>query len=197
MRIIVITHPDFLPNEHDALKLLFESGLELLHVRKPNSTVRELSKYLERIPSEYINRIVLHDHFELSEKFLVKGLHLNRRNNTVPKNFSGQLSCSCHSLKEVVENKNKYRYIFLSPIFNSISKQAHNAAFSIEQLKEAASNKIIDNEVIALGGIKPKVMPQLFEYGFGGCALLGYIWNDFFKTGNIELPKQHFLNCKN
>ena len=46
-----------------------------------------------------------------------------------------------------------------------------------EMLNDAAANKIIDNKVIALGGIDASHIQALKEWHFGGAAFLGDIWN--------------------
>ena len=68
-------------------------------------------------------------------------------------------------------------YMFLSPIFDSISKEGYGAAFTPEMLNDAAANKIIDNKVIALGGIDASHIQALKDWHFGGAAFLGDIWN--------------------
>ena len=68
-------------------------------------------------------------------------------------------------------------YVFLSPIFDSISKEGYGAAFSPEVLRDAASKQIIDNKVVALGGIEASHINALKEWHFGGAAFLGDIWN--------------------
>ena len=66
-------------------------------------------------------------------------------------------------------------YVFLSPVFNSISKQGYEAAFTDEQLDAAARSGLLDHRVMALGGIMPECAPQLRRWHFGGGAMLGCI----------------------
>ena len=119
--------------------------------------------------------------FELCKEFQLHGIHLNRRNNTVPADHHGSLSCSCHSLEEVIERKPKMDYVFLSPIYDSISKQGYCHAFTSEQLTEAAKEGIINERVFALGGITEANIPQLEAWHFGGAAMLGNVWNQLIK----------------
>lgn len=176
MKWIVITSPDFLPGEASFIDCLFRHGIDLLHLRKPDSTIELCRQLLRDIPNEWHNRIVLHDHFQLATEFSLHGVHLNRRNPVAPDNFSGSISRSCHSLEEMVESKPNCDYVFLSPIFNSISKQGYGSAFTPEILEKAAAQGIIDNKVIALGGLSLKCLPQLKAWHFGGAAFLGDIW---------------------
>lgn len=73
--------------------------------------------------------------------------------------------------------KDKVDYIFLSPVFDSISKSGYSSAFTHEQLAEAALRGIIDHRVFALGGVTPDKYSFLQRYHFGGAAMLGAIWN--------------------
>ena len=176
MQIIVITRPRFFDGEAAEITQLFDAGLEILHLRKPESGREELEGLISAIPSTYHSRIVLHEHFDLAEKYALRGVHLNRRNPEVPPAYHGAVSRSCHSLEEVVHYKAECDYLFLSPIYDSISKEGYGAAFSKEVLREAKAKGIIDHKVYALGGITGEHLPELLDLGFGGAALLGDIW---------------------
>lgn len=177
MKWIVITSPDFLSGEAFFIDKLFRHGLDLLHLRKPGASVEDYRHLLSLIPDCWHSRIVLHEHFELASEFRLHGIHLNRRCSQVPEGFKGSISCSCHSLEEVVANKPLRNYLFLSPIFNSISKIGYEAAFSDSILQQAAQDAIIDSKVIALGGVSSANIPQLKSWHFGGAAFLGDIWS--------------------
>ena len=177
MKWIVITKPEFIQNEAKYINQLFEAGIDLLHLRKPNSCMEDCERLIQEIDEKRRAQIVVHDHFELCEKYHLHGIHLNRRNHTIPKNFQGSLSRSCHSLEEVIDCKDDFDYVFLSPIFDSISKQGYQHAFSDETLNKAAQEGIIDQKVIALGGITNEKIPQLKAWNFGGAAFLGAVWN--------------------
>ena len=68
-------------------------------------------------------------------------------------------------------------YVFLSPIFDSISKKGYKHSFSNKDLEEAGINGIINERVVALGGVTPEYIPQLRAWNFGGAAFLGDVWN--------------------
>ena len=176
MKWIVITSPDALPGEVSFIERLFDHGLDLLHLRKPGADEATYAHLLEAIPEQWHRRIVLHDHFQLTERFALYGVHLNRRNPLPPVAWQGSCSASSHSLQEVTEQKPQRDYLFLSPIFNSISKVGYAAAFPEEALQEAAHQGIIDQQVIALGGITANHIPLLHQWHFGGAAFLGDIW---------------------
>lgn len=177
MKWIVITTPKFITNEARYIELLFEVGIDLLHFRKPDSCIEDCERLIQEINPKWYSKMVMHDHFELCEKYHLHGIHLNRRNHEIPKGFQGSVSRSCHSLEEVIANKDGFDYVFLSPIFDSISKQGYQHAFNDETLNKAAQKGIINEKVIALGGITNEKIPQLKTWHFGGAAFLGAVWN--------------------
>lgn len=176
MKLIVITRPDFFEGEAKAITALFDNGLEILHLRKPEAMAEAMEALLQQLPEEFLNRIVLHDHFELTDRYPLKGIHLNRRNPKVPEGYKGQVSRSCHSLEEVCRDKPTYSYVFLSPIYDSISKTGYTSTYTHEELQEAQKEGVIDEKVIALGGINQSRLAKIRALGFGGAALLGDIW---------------------
>lgn len=175
MKWIVITTPDFIENEVYYIHTLFEAGIDLLHLRKPNSSRKEYEQLLLKIAPQWYKQIVIHEHFELCEKYHLHGIHLNKRNHEIPTQFKGSLSCSCHTFEEV-KAATKYDYVFLSPIFDSISKEGYTHSFSNKDLEEASTNGIINSKVIALGGVTSIYIPQIRAWNFGGAAFLGDIW---------------------
>lgn len=177
MKLIGITTDYFFEQEDTLITFLLEGGLDVLHLRKPGALSNDIKHLLLQIPSECHSRIVLHDHFELTSEFRLKGIHLNSRQLTIPPGFNGSISRSCHSLEELKQS-DLYTYLFLSPLFNSISKQGYNARFSEQELCDASASGLINTKTIALGGVTPDHIPVLRRYGFGGIALLGYLWAD-------------------
>lgn len=178
MKLIAITAEKFIDNEAETINALFEAGLERLHLRKPHASANECERLILSIGSKWYGRISLHDHFGLAKKYGIGGLHLNSRNPQPPTGFAGILSRSCHSMEEAAREKHKYDYVFLSPIFDSISKNGYTAAFHRGALQAAARNGCIGGNVIALGGITPERIEEAAACNFGGAAVLGYLWAD-------------------
>lgn len=176
MKIIAITTPNFIECEASVIPHLLQLGVDLVHIRKPSATSEQLALLLNSLPTWCYDQLVVHDCLELANKYNLKGVHLNRRNHTVPDNFKGSVSMSCHSLEEVEIKKDMADYVFLSPIFNSISKNGYNSAFNKEELHNAIKQGTIDKKVIALGGVSLANIETVKDLGFGGAALLGDIW---------------------
>ena len=178
-KIIVITPETILHDEATLIKTALDAGAYRVHLRKPTSTQQEVGSLLQAIPAHYHPQIVLHDFHMLSQHYAIGGLHINNRVHNLPHNWQGSVSCSCHSISEVMLKKHACNYLFISPIYNSISKPGYDAQFTHETLLGAAKSGIIDEKVIALGGINVENAERLIkEYHFGGIALLGAIWNN-------------------
>lgn len=191
MKLLVITTPQFFEGEAAAITSLFRAGLETLHLRKPGASEEEIEHLLRQLPAEYLKRIVIHEHFRLASVFGLKGIHLNGRNPQAPANYAGHISCSCHSLDEVVQRKPACNYVFLSPIYDSISKEGYSSAYSHQTLQEARHAGILDLKVMALGGICREHLFEVESLGFGGAVLLGDIWK---RKGTDFID--HFLELK-
>ena len=201
MLYIVIT-PDtgIWPDEIETYVLLFEAGLDYLHIRKPQATKMEIEQLIERIPLEWRQRVILHDHIDLVAHYGLQGWHLNQRNAAYLSVNGRPHSASCHTLEELESRqKGEYNYCFLSPIFDSVSKKNYPAAFTPEMVRWAFGQGIINQKTIALGGVTLSNLRLCQDYGFGGIALLGYIWgnspdhytateraNRFIQLRNIE-----------
>ena len=192
MKLILITTPTYFVEEDQILTALFEEGLDILHLRKPQTSPVYAERLLTLIPEKYHKRIVVHDNFYLKEEYKLKGIHLNSRNPEAPENYSGHISTSCHSLEEVINNKKKNDYVFLSPVFDSISKEGYNSPFTPEQIRDASRKGIIDKKVIALGGIDEDTILRAKDFGFGGVALMGGLWGKF--DPNLDFNYQELIS---
>ena len=172
---LVITSPKFFPGEASFIHRLFACGVDIVHLRKPGAMVEDCARLLDDLTSDDRRRIVIHDFFELAQPYGLRGIHLNARCSTVPDGYEGHVSRSCHSLEEVKRYKDACDYVFLSPIFDSVSKQGYASAFTDETLREASKDGIIDNKVVALGGVTPDKIDYLRQLNFGGAAMLGCV----------------------
>lgn len=188
---IVVTSPDFFPGEALFIHRLLACGVDIVHLRKSLATKEECERLLAELSPEDRSHIVIHDFFELVAPYGLRGIHLNARRNLPPVGYKGHVSRSCHSLEEVKRYKDECDYVFLSPIFDSVSKQGYTSAFNDAVLRQASEDKIIDNKVVALGGITSDKIRYLHSLHFGGAAMLGSI-NSLAQLGEDEQ-----LNCLN
>ena len=174
--IVIITPPHTLPDEEHIVNRLFESGLHLLHLRKPGADRDTLEHYIRGIRPHFRERVVLHDHFELAEEYGLRGIHLkyNEARTFTGRDRLAHVSVSCHSFEEIDALPFEPNYVFLSPVFDSISKPGYPSAFAPEYLKENLQKRRVP--VIALGGITAEKVAECRKMGFRGVALLGHVW---------------------
>ncbi|ROT13363.1 thiamine phosphate synthase [Muribaculaceae bacterium Isolate-105 (HZI)] len=174
MMRIAVTGTDPRHDEGEWIATILREGWDAVHLRHPAASLSEMRRLIESVPQQFHSRLRLHGHFELTNEFNVGGLHLNRRCPAPPANYRGGLSRSCHTIEEIATADSHLEYVTLSPVFDSISKPGYTAAFSDYELEsiETFSSPI----VIALGGVTPERIDFIRRSGFGGYAVLGYLW---------------------
>lgn len=69
MKIVVISQPKIIENEHLVVQQLFEAGLDTFHIRKPRLRTQQLHDFIEKIPPQFHNRLIIHTHHRLAAKF--------------------------------------------------------------------------------------------------------------------------------
>lgn len=207
MNTIIITLPDFFEEETRWVNALFHHGMQRLHLRKPKATEDELAEWIGQISPPFRPRIVLHDHHHLARTYRLGGIHLNGRNPEIPtwlSDFQAEcsiyrtepftLSRSCHSIIELPQYLPLCNYLFLSPIFPSISKQGYGAAFSRQELTKARAQGLLSDKVYALGGISLSRLPEVRQIGFKGAAILGDLWQcQPFSIATLIDRMSHYL----
>lgn len=198
MKLILMTPPSFFVEEDKIITALFEEGLDILHLRKPNTAPMYAERLLSLIPEQYHKRIVVHGHFYLKEEYKLKGIHLSERNPNAPEHYKGHISRTCHSLDEVKAHKKAYDYLFLNPIFDGTEKQNFMGSYTPEDICKAHKAGIIDKKVIALGKIDEENIKKVKDFGFGGAAVLGSIWDKFDTCCDRDYACliQHFKKLK-
>lgn len=179
MKLILLTTPDFFVQENTIINALFSEGLDMLHILKPNSEPVYCERLLKLIDKEWHKKIVTHEHFYLKSEFKLRGIHLSPRNPEPPSKYRGHVSCSCYNLEDVERRKPKCDYVFLSQIFQGITRPDLEGSFSPEELLDAKRRGVIDSKVMAFGGISIDRLDAVREYGFGGVVIFGDIWKRF------------------
>ncbi len=171
---LVITLPEVYPNEARALFALVENGAEIIHIRKPGLPESALCDYLTGVHPDILYHLTLHYHAPLAGTFGLGGVH--ERLETLDKiGGSFRKSASCHDRDEVKACTGRADYVFLSPVFDSVSKAGYRAAFAEEELKTLLQDT--DRPpVAALGGITPRTIGTARAWGFEGAAAIGGVW---------------------
>ena len=196
MKIVVISQSKVIENEHQIIQQLFEAGLGTLHVRKPRFRTKQLIEYLEKIPHQFHNRIIIHSHHNLASKYNLQGVHYTRlhlepnfRNWWREKKLSFikrklVRTCSHNKLASLYDQSEiAYDYVFLSPIFDSITGK-YQSGFYEDAIKAAVQKTGL--KIVARGGIDVTRVEKVNELGLDGLALYSCLWNS-------KDPLQEFL----
>jgi thiamine-phosphate pyrophosphorylase len=203
MKLIVITNPADLLAEHELINALFEEGLSCLHIRKPDHTLSDSEIFIKGIKPQFLRRLVIHQHYKLIGKYNLKGIHLKQNYfsslekealKDLMKTAQKQrltLSLSQHSMEAVVSLQEKFDYLMLSPVFESISKENYKPSENLLKLPST-----LKTPVIALGGISAESVRMLEGSNYAGVAVLGEIWKQFAEDKDIEQGLQRFRNLK-
>lgn len=185
--VVIISPEDKFPHEIERVIQYFEQGLSFFHLRKPTWNKDSLARYIEKIPQSFRQYVILHSHYELVEVFGLKGIHITGKTYSLRDhyvNYDYHLSISTHSFEEIEALGSHYSYAFLSPIYNSISKNNYRTPFTRDSLKFFLSQQSLPCPVVALGGITVDNFSKTLELGFTGGAFLGGAW----RKENIILP---------
>ncbi|MBN1767382.1 MAG: thiamine phosphate synthase [Prolixibacteraceae bacterium] len=194
MHLIAITHPEELKNESEIINTLFSEGLPCLHLRKPGANINKIELLLEKIDKRFYNRVMINDYLQLAERYNIRGIHFSgQTKHLLPVPLNGLAkSCSCHSFNEIGKVAKYCNYVFLSPVFNSISKKGYKAAFNFDDLVKKLSHENM-TKIIALGGILPDKIAKAKQLGFDGVAVLGGLWDE---TSTLEKVVSNFKRYK-
>lgn len=197
MKLILLSTPEFFVEEDTIINALFEEGLDLFHLRKPNTEPIYSERLLTLLPQQWHKRIVVHNHFYLVSEFNLHGIHVSGDNQALPLNYVGSRSRSCHSIEEIRQHQDM-DYLFLSPVFDSITYTDRHAAYTPAQLHDATRAGIINKKVMAAGGVSSETLPLLKDYGFGGAVILGDLWTRFNIHSGLDFKEviAHFRKLR-
>ena len=198
MKLIVMTKPTFFVEEDKILANLFEEGLENLHLYKPGASPMYSERLLTLLGEDYHNKITVHGHFYLKEEYRLKGIHIDDAHTEPPTGYKGNISRTCHMIEELKEAKKRSNYVFLHSIFDSQTNADEKASFTMETLKNAAKEGLIDKKVYALGGMNLDTIKAVKDLGFGGIVICGDLWNRFNIHNEIDYKAllNHFTKLR-
>lgn len=193
--LIILTSEKKIDHEAILLNQLFENGLEVLHLRKPNFHINGYREILRGVKKQFHDRMVIHQFHELCKEFQLKGIHIQERARIdlgdqlyeyvqLFKSEGFSVSSSFHDLEVLNACSIKFDYYFLSPVFSSISKQGYEGrGFNVNQ---------IDKTIIGMGGVNSKNIPEIFKLGFKGVGVLGGVWNTENPIGSFKEIKCNY-----
>lgn len=202
MKLILISHPENIPKEAEHVQRSFNDGLETFHLRKTGRNEEEFENVLRQFPAVYYKKIVIHGHYKLVEKYNLKGIHLTARflKEVNPAELKQVIAAarkrkltvsgSFHSVEALENMPIKLDYVFLGPVYNSISKKGYPAKIDIERASSFLKKRR-SFDVIAIGGIDELNVRQVQDAGFDGAALLGSVWNDSNPSAKFQIIRNN------
>ena len=195
---ILITLPRILKNEAETLAALCGAGVSIIHIRKPEASepeIEELLKTLQALGAD-MSRLTIHYNEPLARKYGLGGVHLRIEELLAGAGEGLRRSCSAHGWTEAERAATDADYVFLSPLFDSISKPGYRSAIDPAEAAERLRRR--KGRIVALGGIRPANIARVRRIGFDGAAVLGAAWSADEKAVNTErtLKNYHILNRK-
>ncbi len=176
MKVLVVTPEQTLPDEIATCNRLLTTGLvSRLHVRKPHWPVGLIRDYLRELDAEHYDKVTLHEHISLALELQLGGIHWKSDQNPQP--FAGVSSRSFHRLEDLKAQSEGLDYAFISPVFDSVSKQGYKAAIDHQQLQRLLP-VVNTTTVYALGGVSMDTVSEVRRLGFKGVAVLGAFWKE-------------------
>lgn len=196
MKLMLITANTSVPDETSLVTKMFESGLTHLHLKKPRFTTLRMIEYLNEIPKQYHNRIIIHSHHKLALKYNLHGVYMSTTHLKAKWKYAWikfrlrikfdgiSRSRGYRNLANAsqIETTN-YNYYLIGTMFNSITNSLYSGYYHdgvTSLLKNSGKN------FVARGGVTPGCVKLANDYGFYGIAANSYVWKS-------ELPYDRFL----
>ncbi len=194
-------------HEQDLVRVLIQEGLTTFHLRKPNDSEDELKEWLSKADDMVKKQTVIHHHWNLAEEFNLKGIHIGASQYkklsaeeihywTTKQNMS--ISSSIHHEEEYDNLKEGLHYVWLSPVFTSISKNDYHPSLTHHEINELArkTKAYKQTKVFALGGITTHQIPNIQQRGFDGAVVLGALWEGINGIEDEDIIKERFRSLK-
>lgn len=197
MKLIIQTQPTFFVEEDKILTALFEEGMDLLHINKPDSEPVYAERLLSLLPSLKYDRMVVHQNYYLKQEYDLRGIHIDNPDAAVPDGFRRHVTRSTYRISDLKEMKKQCDYVMLHSLFDSLHDGV-KASLTIAEMEEANKKGLIDKHVYALGGMSLESIQQAKDLGFGGVVICGDLWNRFSIQHEINFHEliNHFRKLK-
>lgn len=198
MEIMIITPHKNKDKEIDIVIQLFETGLQTLHLNKPEMSTRRMKEYIAAIPEHFHNRIIIHSHHNLAFCFNLKGIHFTR--NHLDRRFKNWClfkkekffgkrlihTRSYHKVSDVFNTeKYPFDYYLLRNVFNPITNDFNIGyhPLRIAEIQKTGKKLVVRGNVNLITAQKAK------EFNFYGICLYSFIWKS-------ENPLQSFVELR-
>ena len=180
MKLVIMTKSTFFVEEDKIISLLFEEGLDSLHISKADNSSLYWERLLSLLPSEYHRKVTVHQHFGMKNEFSLGGIHLDDSSVAVPRGYRGTLSRTCDDVMQLKAITKQSDYVFLKNIHQPREQSSHDEhVLSDLELDEAYRQGLLGRRVYAMGGVTIDDLPILRELDFGGVVIRNDLWDKF------------------
>jgi thiamine-phosphate pyrophosphorylase len=169
-----------------------KAGVDYFQLREKDLSPRELFSLAQEIrPVLCRTRMIINGCLEVALACKADGVHLQKDNIPVASVRSKykdlRIGYSAHSFEEMKEVQSQGAdYVFISPIFEPISKTSNLQAHGLSALRVWTRKMGIP--VFALGGVSAKNLSQLKEAGCAGAAGISLFMQDgIFTTSGMVI----------
>nr|WP_314662937.1 thiamine phosphate synthase [uncultured Prevotella sp.] len=199
MKLVIMTKSTYFVEEDKILSMLFEEGLDSLHISKADTSPLYLERLLSLLPSEYHRKITIHQHFNMKNEFSLGGIHLDNSSVAVPRGYRGSISRTCDDVMQLKAMKKQSDYVFLKNIHQPREQaEKEERVLSDLELDEAYRQGILGRHVYAMGGVTIDDIPILRELDFGGVVVRNDLWDKFsiYNEQNFSSIINHFRKLR-
>lgn len=183
-KVTIVSSEHEIENEIEIIEELLNTELGCFWLRKPSWDEEKTIDFFSKIDKKLRGKILLS--YSIAGKFSlvskdIFGVHFSEKERSLYSNklFTDLrtrgflISTSVHSLDTFQLIDGYFDRAFISPVFNSISKQDYKSNAEIWKLGKIKSK----TSKIGLGGIDATNYKEIINEGFNGVAILGTIWN--------------------
>ena len=178
MKLIIMTQPTYFVEEDKILTALFEEGMDMLHINKPESEPLYAERLLSLLPKNKYDHISVHQHYYLKQAYGLRGIHIDNPQMPVPDGFRRHVTRSTSNISDLKLFKKNCDYVMLHSLFDSLHDEVR-ATLTPEEMIAAHHEGLIDKKVYALGGMSLESVQMAKDLGFGGVVICGDLWNRF------------------
>lgn len=166
----------------ECMRQRMKEGVEYIIVRDKGQfnpqRVNKLMAY-KKNQSNIQTKIIVHSDLKLAQEVEADGVHLSytlwkevRKNEMFEAwHLNKIVGISIHSLEEAQRAEGQVDYMFLSPVFHPSCKPIEGKGISwFKNIKQQISTPLV-----ALGGITPQNVKQLYKEGIDDIAVMSYL----------------------
>lgn len=192
-----MTQPTYFVEEDKIIKALFDEGLDMLHVNKPDMELTYAERLLSLLPQRILDHVSIHQHYFLKKEFDLRGIHIDRPEDAVPEGMRRHVSRSTPNISDLKAMKKECDYVMLHSLYDSLHDGV-KASLTEEEMIDARKAGLIDKHVYALGGMSLENISRARELGFGGVVICGDLWNRFSIQHEVDFRGliEHFKKLR-